>query len=149
MANEMYHWGIKGMKWGIRRFQKKDGSLTPEGKKRYDDDPDNDREEKITVEEAKRRIVAADDPSVFYANRKLFTPEEIKANYMRFEFEKKIADLRPKQVSKGQKFVDDFVKFGANMDAVTKTGMTLWNDFARIYNATPQGRQHNLPRITN
>lgn len=32
---ELYHHGIKGMKWGIRRFQKKDGSLTPAGKKRY------------------------------------------------------------------------------------------------------------------
>lgn len=29
------HHGIKGMKWGVRRFQKKDGSLTPAGKKRY------------------------------------------------------------------------------------------------------------------
>ena len=35
---ELYHHGIKGQRWGIRRFQKKDGSLTPEGKKRYDDD---------------------------------------------------------------------------------------------------------------
>lgn len=34
---ELYHWGIKGMKWGVRRFQKKDGSLTPAGKKRRKD----------------------------------------------------------------------------------------------------------------
>lgn len=32
------HWGIKGMKWGIRRFRNKDGSLTPAGKNRYYDD---------------------------------------------------------------------------------------------------------------
>lgn len=31
----MYHWGIKGQKWGVRRFQNEDGSLTDEGKKRY------------------------------------------------------------------------------------------------------------------
>lgn len=31
---ELYHHGILGMKWGIRRFQNKDGSLTEEGKKR-------------------------------------------------------------------------------------------------------------------
>lgn len=35
---ELYHHGIKGQKWGVRRFQNKDGSLTPAGKKRYDDD---------------------------------------------------------------------------------------------------------------
>ena len=32
------HFGVKGMKWGIRRFQNKDGTLTNVGKKRYADD---------------------------------------------------------------------------------------------------------------
>ena len=36
--NELKHYGILGMKWGIRRYQNKDGSLTPAGKKRYDRD---------------------------------------------------------------------------------------------------------------
>jgi len=33
-SNELYHHGIKGQKWGVRRFQNPDGSLTEEGKKR-------------------------------------------------------------------------------------------------------------------
>lgn len=36
--NELYHWGVKGMKWGVRRYQNKDGTLTDKGQKRYERD---------------------------------------------------------------------------------------------------------------
>lgn len=35
---ELYHHGVKGQRWGIRRYQNKDGSLTAAGQKRYDRD---------------------------------------------------------------------------------------------------------------
>jgi hypothetical protein len=38
MSYELYHYGTKGMKWGVRRYQNSDGSLTPAGKKRYERD---------------------------------------------------------------------------------------------------------------
>ena len=33
--SELYHYGTKGQKWGLRRYQNKDGSLTPAGKEHY------------------------------------------------------------------------------------------------------------------
>ena len=37
MYNELIHYGVLGMKWGVRRFQNKDGTLTAAGKVRYSD----------------------------------------------------------------------------------------------------------------
>ena len=34
-TNELYHYGVKGMKWGVRRYQNENGSLTDLGKERY------------------------------------------------------------------------------------------------------------------
>ena len=37
---ELYHYGTPGMKWGKRKYQYEDGTLTPEGRKRYLKNPD-------------------------------------------------------------------------------------------------------------
>lgn len=51
---ELTHHGIKGQKWGIRRFQNKDGTLTPKGKKRYKDSSEDVK--KMSNDELRSRI---------------------------------------------------------------------------------------------
>ena len=57
-SNELYHHGILGMKWGVRRYQNKDGTLTEAGKKRYynDDGSFTDAGKKRLYEDAKNNI---------------------------------------------------------------------------------------------
>lgn len=56
MEQELAHFGIKGMHWGVRRFQQPDGTLTSAGKKRYS----ADRKTKLTESvEAKKAHVDA------------------------------------------------------------------------------------------
>lgn len=65
MANgELYHHGILGQKWGVRRYQNPDGTYTNAGRKRYGIDLDlNDKSRKnvaaIRLGEARRRLDVA------------------------------------------------------------------------------------------
>nr|UWG14564.1 MAG: hypothetical protein [Bacteriophage sp.] len=84
--NELYHWGIKGMKWGVRRYQNKDGTLTAAGKKHYNGDG-NAGEEAEQVEYAPKRT--GKDASAY-------TDEELRARIQRMQMEDQYRTLMGK-----------------------------------------------------
>lgn len=51
---ELQHWGVKGMKWGVRRFQNKDGTLTAAGKKRYAQELEKLKKEEQIIKNRKK-----------------------------------------------------------------------------------------------
>ena len=70
---ELYHFGVKGMKWGVRRYQNKDGSLNAEGLKRYRKDYDRLKTTQNLSERAKTinktGVSAVDDYNSRYYNK--------------------------------------------------------------------------------
>lgn len=55
MEHTLSHHGIKGMRWGVRRFRRKDGSLTPAGRKRYSEDSLDDDIDSGEVDKSARK----------------------------------------------------------------------------------------------
>jgi hypothetical protein len=57
MKNELYHHGIKGQKWGVRRFQNENGSYTDEGKKRYGIDSPSDERRQSSLKKNRKETI--------------------------------------------------------------------------------------------
>lgn len=85
------HAGIKGMKWGVRRYQNADGSLTPAGKKRYGDKQPEPEHADYTRAHSRGNVKSMSD-------------QELNSRINRLQKEKQYADLT-KKTSKGKQAV--------------------------------------------
>ena len=117
--NEIYHHGVLGMKWGVRRYQNKDGTLTSAGKKRY-------RDSNNYHEDYKK---AHDSKSV-----KTMSDAELRNRLNRLQMEQQYSKLNPSTVSRGKNYLDKVIKAGTTIATITTTALTIYNNSDKIKN---------------
>lgn len=104
----LVHYGILGMKWGVRRS--KSELARARGKKTSDSGDDSDDKKQTTAKRSKSISEMSDD--------------ELRKTVQRLQLEKQYRDLNPKQVSAGQKIVDKILK-DVVVPAATEVGRNL------------------------
>lgn len=109
--NVMQHHGIKGQKWGVRRFQNADGSLTAAGKQR--------------VSEIKKRTDSK--------NRGTLTNAQLKAKIERLQMEKQLRELTNQEVNSGKVYAQKILKdVGSRVLTTVATGAVLYAGKAAV-----------------
>lgn len=110
---ELYHHGIKGQKWGLRRFQNPDGTLTPLGKIRYAGEKVGEVGKKVGKAVANEtKIIAKNKMDEFKMRHPVFVNnEELSRIKQRVDMEKSIAqaraDTRKLNSSKTRELISD------------------------------------------
>lgn len=105
-SDYLQHFGIPGMKWGIRRYQNEDGSYTEEGKQRYgrDNTPESETWKKSDAEN--------------------LSDEELNRRNSRLQREKQYKDLTTSEVERERnQFKKDLIKKAAIVPLVAAVGM--------------------------
>lgn len=159
-SDYIYHYGIKGMKWGIRRtaeqlghkikskFSRKksssdesgsqtsskkiQGSVTVKGTKQ---NPGTTRtSDGSSLEERKQKVLESRSAKELYNNADLFTTQELQQAYNRLVLEKNIKNLSPKEVSKGQQMLNKYVDTAENISKFLNSTNKVLSQVTRFKN---------------
>ena len=110
------HHGIKGQKWGVRRYQNEDGTRTAAGKKR---------------EQSRSNESAHDDYNKAHSGKSVkdMSDAELRNHLNRLQMEKQYSQLTNSDTSKGKKFVSDAMKVATTVATVSTTALTIYNNY--------------------
>lgn len=123
--NQLYHYGILGQKWGVRRFQNKDGTRTPAGKRR--DEASERSEDHIKSREFKSKAPSG------------LSNEELKKLNERLQLEETYKRLTAEKIEKSESFVKKAIlKGGGEALSEFSKGVFLGSAKILVQQITPK-----------
>lgn len=147
---ELYHHGTKGMKWGKRLYQNKDGSLTALGKVRYRTNKNYKRQidreralakarkartDKKEYDEAKKKAVKSGSAEELMKFKGDLTKAEMDTAWARIQWEQNIKGVAEKEVAAGKETTRTTMDKIGDLTANTEKILKLYNTVANINNA--------------
>ena len=117
--NTLTHHGIKGQKWGVRRYQNEDGTRTAAGKRR---EKSRGSEE---MHEDSRKAHSGQ-------SAKSMSDAELRARINRLQMEKQYNDLSLADRNRGEYYVKNSVKAAGKAVAISGTAIALYSNADKI-----------------
>lgn len=134
MTNELYHHGIRGQKWGVRRYQNADGSLKEAGKKRYS--ADDYKAMSTGLQSASNASRNASNITTQSANRKRrrvankedlsqLSDQELQRRVNRMNLERNYKSLKSENVASGREYAGSILSTAGEILAIGASAASI------------------------
>lgn len=115
--NELYHYGVLGMKWGVRKDR--GGGVSKTGRRR---------------KSVKERPPAHEDYKKAHSKKSVreMSDEELRSRINRLDMERRYKDLKPDTKNRGKRYINSIIKTGTTVATLTGTALTIYSNADKI-----------------